>query len=118
MPGFYFFNFLVFMLPTWWISILAADSFYQITRRTELSILLYALFAYFSFSSFSADDYFLRWINPLISTYSDGFPSYWPLRIGIYTRILWLALITGFWLLSLTCIRKYQKGFFLVFSLD
>ena len=31
--GFYFMNFFVFVLPTWWISILFADGLYRITRR-------------------------------------------------------------------------------------
>lgn len=107
---FYFAHFLVFMLPTWWISILFADAFYQITRRIELSVMLYAVLAYFSFSGFVSDDYFMCWLNPLIVTCSDGFPSYWPLRIGIYTRMIWLAIALGAWLMSLMCIRRYQKN--------
>lgn len=67
-PKFYFLNFFVFMFPTWWISILVSDAFYRITKRVELSILLYVFFAYFSFSTFSEDDYFFRWLNPLIPT--------------------------------------------------
>ncbi len=107
---FYFLHFLVFMLPTWWISILFTDAFYQITRRIELSVMLYAVLAYFSFSGFVSDDYFMCWLNPLTVTYSDGFPSYWPLRIGIYTRMIWLAIALGAWLMSLMCIRRYQKN--------
>lgn len=116
-PKFYFLNFFVFMFPTWWISILVSDAFYRITKRVELSILLYVFFAYFSFSTFSEDDYFFRWLNPLIPTYSDGFISYWPLRVGIYTRLLWFFLILGFWFLSLLCTRKYEKGLFACFLL-
>lgn len=105
---FYFANFFVFMLLTWWISILLADAFYQITRRNELSFILYAALVYFSFSRFVSGDYFTCWLNPYIVTYSDGFPSYWPLRIGLYTRLIWLFIALGLWLLSVLSIRRYQ----------
>lgn len=112
---FYFANFMVFMLPTWWVSILFADAFYQITRRLELTCILYIALAGVSVSQIASRDYFMRWINPYVTTYSDGFPSIWPLRIGLYTRILWLGIALGVWLFSVLCIRRYQKG--LIFSL-
>lgn len=112
---FYLGNFLVFMMLTWFISILFAEAFYQITRRMEIATMLYAALCYFSFSRFSEEDYFSRWLNPLIATYSDGFPSIWPLRIGFYTRIIWLLLAAGIWLFALLCIRKYQKNLVLSF---
>lgn len=112
---FYLENFLVFMMLTWFISILFAEAFYQITRRMEIAAMLYAALCYFSFSRFSEEDYFSRWLNPLIATYSDGFPSIWPLRIGFYTRIIWLLLAAGIWLFALLCIRKYQKNLVLSF---
>ncbi len=113
--GFYYANFMIFMLPTWWISILFADAFYQITRRVELSVVLYIVLIGVSVSGIAFADYFMRWINPFVLTYSDGFPSVWPLRIGLYTRTIWLCFALGVWLLSILCVRKYQKG--LVFSL-
>lgn len=113
--GFYFANFMVLMLPTWWISILFADAFYQITQRIELSVILYIALAGVSVSGIASRDYFMRWIDPFVTTYSDGFPTIWPLRIGLYTRILWLGIATGVWLFSILCIRRYQKGF--IFSL-
>lgn len=113
--GFYFANFMVFMLPTWWISILFAEALYQITRRVELTVLLYIALAGVSVSGIAASDYFMRWINPFVITYSDGFPSVWPLRIGLYTRMIWICIALGMWLISILCIRKYQRG--LIFSL-
>lgn len=112
--GFYFANFIVFMLPTWWISILFADAFYQITRRVELAGILYIALAGICVSGIASRDYFMRWINPFVITYSDGFPSVWPLRIGLYTRIVWLCIALGIWLISVLCVRRYQKG--LLFS--
>lgn len=108
--GFYFANFMVFMLPTWWISILFADAFYQITRRVELAVILYIALAGVCVSGIASRDYFMRWINPLVITYSDGFPSVWPLRIGLYTRIIWICIALGIWLISVLCVRRYQKG--------
>ncbi len=108
--GFYLANFVVFMLPTWWISILFADAFYQITRRVELSAVLFVALTGVSVSGIASSDYFMRWINPYVITYSDGFSSIWPLRIGIYTRIIWLCIALGIWLVSILCVRKYQKG--------
>lgn len=108
--GFYFMNFLVFMLPTWWISILFADGLYRITRRAELSALLYAVLVYMSFSRFAEKNYFMQWLNPVIGSYSDGFPDIWYLRLGLYTRLVWLCIAAGLWAFSLICARKYQKG--------
>ncbi|MGN0395218.1 MAG: M1 family aminopeptidase [Coprococcus sp.] len=107
---FYFANFLVFMLPTCWISILLAEGLFQISRRIEISLFLYFAFCYFSFSKFASTNYFMRWLNPLVITYSDGFPSMWPLRVGIYTRIIWLSIAIALWVFSLICVRKYKKG--------
>lgn len=108
--GFYFLNFLVFILPTWWISILFADGFYRITRCVELAAILYAVLAYMSYSRLAQRNYFLMWLNPLVSAYSDGFPDIWFLRMGAYTRLVWLCIAAGVWTFSLICTRKYQKG--------
>lgn len=108
--GFYFLHYAVFMLPTWWVSILFADGFYRITRRVELSAVLYAALAYISFSRFAERNYFLQWLNPTVGAYSDGFPDIWFLRLGAYTRLAWLCISAGAWTLSLICRRKYQKG--------
>jgi hypothetical protein len=107
---FYFLNFLILMLPSLIISILFTTAFYQITRRVELTGLLYAGFMYFNFSNFAKDDYFLRPVNSLIVLYSDGFMSLWPLRINLYVKLIWLTFALGLYLLSLLCIRKYQKN--------
>lgn len=112
---FYLINFAVLMFPTWWISILLADAFYQITRRIELTILLYVLFACFSFYCSLHFDYYSCWLTPLITSYSDGFVSLWPVRVALYSRAIWLSLCLGLWLVSILCIRRYQKGLFFSF---
>lgn len=112
---FYLINFAILMFPTWWISILLADAFYQITRRIELTIMLYVLFACFSFRCFLHFDYYSCWLTPLITSYSDGFVSLWPVRVALYSRTIWLSLCFGLWLVSILCIRRYQRGLFFSF---
>ncbi len=107
---FYFANYLIFLIPAGWISILTMEAFYQITRRTEVSVLLYTALAYLSFSAYAQNDYFMRWLNPLVIVYSDGFCSWWFLRIGFYTRLLWLCAALGLWFVSMICVRKYEKN--------
>jgi hypothetical protein len=102
-------SFLILVLPTWWISILLALTLYQITRRIEFAVLLYAGCIYFSFSQYMLNNYFAHWINPIIVSFSDGFSNALILRISLYTRVLWLALAAGAWVFSLLCIRRYQK---------
>lgn len=106
----YSLSFIILMTPTWWISILLVSAIYQITRRMEITGLLYAGFVYLSFSGYFISDYFMRWINPVILQYSDGFTNAPILRIALYTRVLWLLISGGIFALSLTCIRRYQKN--------
>lgn len=108
----YFLHFFVFMLPTWWISILFAESFYRITQHVELSAVMYAALVYMCYSRFANRNYFLRWLNPIVEIYSDGFPDVWFLRLGAYTRLVWLCIAAGVWTCSLICMRKYEKGLF------
>ena len=103
-------SYIAVTLPTWWISILLACALYQITRRIEIAGVLFTVCVYFSFSRFIVNDFFSRWLNPLILTYSDGFSSLHYLRIAFYTRVMWLFISSGFWTLSLLCIRRFQKN--------
>ncbi|MBQ7944523.1 MAG: hypothetical protein IJ326_10745 [Lachnospiraceae bacterium] len=110
---FYFANFLVFMLPTWWISILLAESFYQLSSRMEIAVILYILLVCLSLMGVTSSGYFEKWINPMVIAFSDGFVTWWPLRMGLYTRVTWLCIAIGAWCISLLAIRKYQKGLLL-----
>lgn len=111
---FYCANFVILMLPTWWISILFADALYRITRHVGLSVMLYVGLVCVNIGGMVFYDYFTRWLSPRIISYSDGFSSIWPLRIAFYTRIIWVCLASGFWLISILCVRRYQRG--LIFS--
>ena len=112
---FYLLNYLLLMIPTWWISMLLAESFYQLTRRLEAGVLLYALAVACCALPDAIINYYLRWLCPVIITYSDAFPTYWPLRIGFYSRCIWFAAALALWLISLAAVRKYQRGLFYSF---
>ena len=108
--GLYAASFLILLLPTWWMSILLAGALYQMTRRIEFTGLLYAGCVYLSFSTYASNDYFMRWLNPLVMEYSDGFTNAPYLRVALYTRALWVLLFGGLFAFSLLCIRRYQKN--------
>lgn len=108
-PEFYFACYAVFMIPTWCISVFFVEALYQITCSAAVTILIYGACVYGGFSTYASEDYFLRWINPYVVSLSDGFISYWPLRIGLYTRMMWLCVAAGLWIWSLICIRRYGK---------
>lgn len=109
---FYIANFLVFVLPTWWGAVLLAEGIWQITRRVELTVLLFALPVCSGLGSYAQNDYFMRWLNPRIISYSDGFISWWPLRMGLYTRMIWLCFAASVWVCGLACMRRYEKNLF------
>ncbi len=108
-PKLYIYAYLVFIMPGMWIGSLFAAIFYQIFRRTDISFVLIAAFTILSFLS---DDFILRWINPNLPVFSDGFGNIKPLRMGLYNRLFWIMFLGGVWFLSLICIRKYEKGIF------
>lgn len=108
---FYMLNFAILLIPSWWISILFAESLYNFTRRVEAAALIYALATGCCALPAVYSSLSLRWIAPTVLTYSDAFPTYWPMRIALYSRVIWLALFLAMYLLSLASVRKYQRGF-------
>jgi hypothetical protein len=111
-PWLFLSSYLIFMIPGMWIGSLFAAIFYQLSRRTDISFVLVAACVLLSFSGFLADDFILRWINPNLPVFSDGFGNIKPLRMGLYNRLFWLMLLGGAWFLSLIFTRKYEKGMF------
>jgi hypothetical protein len=109
-PGLFLCAYLVFMLPGMWIGSLFAAIFYQLFRRTDISFVLVAACVLLSFADFLSEDFILRWINPLLPVFSDGFGNIKPLRMGLYNRLFWIMFLGGAWLFSLICTRKYEKG--------
>ncbi|MCL2266341.1 MAG: hypothetical protein FWC17_01080 [Treponema sp.] len=103
-------SFFIFMMPAWIISILISCALYQITARTDTAALIYTLFVFMNAGNFFKGDYFLQWLLPLVVSFSDAYSNITPLRIGLYTRIMWLFLSIGLFIFSFFCIRRYQKN--------
>ena len=93
------------------LSVLAAASAYHFTRRTDLSLILFAAFAALSLTVW-ADDWQLCWLNPCVWALSDDFSNFRIFRSVAYMRLTWLTALAGIWALSLLCIRRYGKGLF------
>ncbi|WP_432401563.1 hypothetical protein [Wukongibacter sp. M2B1] len=108
--------FFILMLPSLWLSILAASAFYQIVRRVDLSFVLFAVFTFLSLSRWMESEYLLRWINPLVPGLSDDFSNGIIFRTAVYNRLFWLSILSGIWFLSLLCVRNHRKGLFGSFS--
>ncbi len=109
-PELYIASFLVLMLPSLFFGILAAAALYHVTYRVDLSFVLFVVFALLSMSQWFSDDFILRWVNPLIPIYSDDFSNVRILRMATYNRLFWLTVLSGCYLLSLLCIRRYGRG--------
>lgn len=107
---FYLMNYAAFLIPTWWISMLFAESLYQFTRRIEAAALIYALMIACCALPEVILSHSLNWICPIVITYSDAFPTYLPLRIVLYARCIWLLIAVSCWMLSLAAVRKYGRG--------
>ena len=109
-PVVYTASFLIFMMPTWIISILIISALYQITFRTDTAALFFLFFIFLNIGSFFTGSYFLQWLSPLVVSFSDSYSNITPLRIGLYTRLMWIFLSAGLFIFSLLCIRRYQKN--------
>lgn len=107
----YFLAFLLFMGLAMPLGILAAASAYQFTRRTDLSIVLFAALAALSLTVW-AENWQLCWLNPCVWALSDDFSNFRIFRSVAWMRLTWLAALAGVWSLSWLCIRQYGKGIF------
>ncbi|HIR27296.1 MAG TPA: hypothetical protein IAB84_04915 [Candidatus Choladousia intestinigallinarum] len=91
------------------LGILSAASAYQITRRVDLSLALFAAFAGLSLTVW-ADRWQLCWLNPCVWALSDDFSNFRIFRSAAYMRLTWLGALASLWILSWMCIRQYGKG--------
>ena len=92
-----------------WLSILAAASAYQFTRRVDLSLVLFTSFSALSLTVW-AGDWQLCWLNPCVWALSDDFSNLRIFRSVAYMRLTWLAALAGIWAVSYLCVRRYEKG--------
>lgn len=102
--------YLIIMFPAMIFAVVFAASIYQITKRIDLSFILFFVFLLWSFSSKVTGNFLLSWIKPLLWVMSDDFSNKRGMYTVFYNRLFWISLITGIWSISLLCIRKYQKG--------
>ena len=105
----YVLSYLLFLGMALPLSILAAASAYQITRRADLSLVLFAAFAALSLTAW-ADQWQLCWLNPSVWAMSDDFTNFRLFRSVAYMRLTWLGLLAGVWAVSYLCIRRYGRG--------
>ena len=93
------------------LGILAAASAYQFTRRSDLSLVLFAAFAGLSLTVW-VDDWQLCWLNPCVWALSDDFTNFRLFRSVAYVRLTWLLALGGVWMASYLCVRQYGRGLF------
>ena len=105
----YVLAYLLFLGLALLLAILAAGAAYQFTRRTDLSLVLFAAFAGLSLTVW-ADDWQLCWLNPCVWAMSDDFTNFRLFRTAAYVRLTWLGILAGVWAVSYLCIRRYGKG--------
>ena len=105
----YVLSYLLFLGLSLPLSILAAGAAYQLTRRSDLSVVLFAAFAGLSLTVW-ADQWQLCWLNPNVWAMSDDFSNFRLFRSVAYMRLTWLAALAGIWAVSYLCIRRYGKG--------
>ena len=93
------------------LSILAAASAYQFTRRADLSVVLFVAFCALSLTVW-AGNWQLCWLNPCVWALSDDFSNFRVFRSVGYMRLTWSAALSGVWTLSWLCVRQNGKGAF------
>lgn len=107
----YVLAYLLFMGLALPLGVLAASSAYQFTRRTDLSLALFAAFCGLSLTVW-VEKWQLCWLNPCVWALSDDFSNFRLFRSVAYMRLTWLAGLAGVWAVSYLCIRQYGKGAF------
>lgn len=105
----YMLSYLLFMGFAFPLGILAAASAYQFTQRSDLSLVLFAVFAGLSLTVWQ-HNWQLCWLNPCVWALSDDFSNFRLFRSVAYMRLTWLVALAGIWTLSWLCTRQYEKG--------
>jgi len=111
-PKLYISSYCLFMIPAMCFGSLFAAIFHQIFRRADISFVMVLGCVFFSYHFYAVGDILLSWVIINIPVFSDGFGNSRPLRMGLYNRLFWLMVLTGSWVLSLLCTRKYEKNIF------
>lgn len=108
----YLFSYLIIMLPGMWIASLITAFLYQLTRRVDLSVVLFVVTIIPCYTVYFADEFLLRWINPIVPIFSDDFSNTRTLLTVLYNRMFWLIALIGLFIISTLFVRCYGKGLF------
>jgi len=103
-------SFFLLMLPALWMGALAASFFYQLSERVDVGFLAVLAFLIVSRGEWFKNNNFMQWSLPTLPALTDNFSNAPVFRSALYTRLVWLGLLGGGWLLSLLCVRRYGKG--------
>lgn len=107
----YFLIYVIFMYGAMPLAILFVSAAHQLSRRPDVSLILFAAFAVLSLTVWSSQ-WQLCWLNPCVSAISDDFSNNRILCSVAYMRLSWLLALSGLWCLSYLCVRRYGKGLF------
>lgn len=102
--------YLVLLMLGMWLGCLLGAAVYQITQRSDVSIIILIVLVLFCMSDFARSNFLLRWINPIFPLLSDNFSNRHLLSMTAYNRLVWLLLFGGLWVFSLLCTRRYGQG--------
>lgn len=105
----YLLMYLLFQYGALPLAILFSAAVYQLTRRLDLSLVLFGAFAALSLTVWS-ENWQVSWLNPCVWSVSDAFSNDRLFRSVAYSRLTWLLALAGLWILSYLCIRRYGRG--------
>ncbi|MCF6461222.1 hypothetical protein [Clostridium sp. Cult3] len=108
----------IILIPSLIMGVLFGAIFYNIVQRFDLSAILFLVCGFLPFGGSVQPNFILRWINPNVPVFSDAFSNALILRVTSYNRIFWLLLLTGLYMFSLLCVRRYEKGIFKSFIIN
>ena len=82
----------------------------QFAYRLDISLAVVLACIVFSQGAWCSRFFLAQWCVPLVTALSDAFGSAVIWRTALYSRIVWLCLLTSLYLLSLLGVRQYGRG--------
>lgn len=98
------------LFPALAFGVLAAAVCYLVLGRTDVSALAAALFLLASRTGTRRENPWWQWSLPKFPAMSDDFGNTLVFRMAAYSRLIWLCILTGAFLLALLCLRRYGRG--------
>lgn len=100
----------VFLLPALGMGVLASAAFYLLFRRADLSLVCLGALLLAGVGPWNGGTYLLYWIDLSGVGFSGDLGNTALYRMALYSRLLWLCLFGGLWVLALLCVRTHGKG--------